>query len=489
MRILLASSEVFPYSKTGGLADMVGAMGKALAEAGHPTTIVTPLYRGILGRFPDIRDTGQALRLPLGGREVEARIWERRLGERLTIAFIDQQDFYDRPALYGERGRDYPDNAARFIFFSKCAAQWARQMSPAPEIVHVHDWQAGLVPLFVRHQALVDGWTPAPATCLTIHNLAYQGLFPFEEFALTNLPNAYFNPEGLEYWGRLNCLKAAIVYADMVTTVSPRYAREITTEAYGCGLDGVLRARHDRLAGILNGVDYSEWRTESNPFLRFSYSPGDLSGKASQKTALQAEMGLPVDPAIPLFGTVTRLADQKGIDIQLAALEEMLASRMQFVCLGSGDPLFERGLEDLVRRHPEKVAVRLGYDHGLAHRIEAGCDFFIMPSRFEPCGLNQMYSLRYGTVPIVRVTGGLDDSVTDLAEDLEAADGIKFYEYSARALTKAIRKALVLYENSALLDHYRQNGMRVDFSWEHTTAEYLKVYQRALMLSAQAGRR
>jgi starch synthase len=346
----------------------------------------------------------------------------------------------------------------------------------------VHDWQTGLVPLLIQHQALTTGWQNAPATVLTIHNLAYQGVFPFSDYSLTNLPNEYFTSAGVEFYGYMNCLKAGIVYADMITTVSPRYAREIMTEEYGCALDGVLRARQDRLAGILNGVDYSEWNTEANPFLKFSYTPHDFSGKAAQKTALQEEMGLPQNAAVPLFGTVTRLADQKGIDIQIAAFEEMLSSPLQFVVLGSGDPDFEQGLRRLAARHPDKVAVTIGYNHGLAHRIEAGCDFFVMPSRFEPCGLNQMYSLRYGTIPIVRVTGGLDDSVTDINEDPDFADGIKFSEYSARALTRAIRKALALYENKELLEHYRQNGMEADFSWENTTREYEQVFRRAIDL-------
>jgi starch synthase len=278
----------------------------------------------------------------------------------------------------------------------------------------------------------------------------------------------------------MNCLKAGIVYADIITTVSPRYAREITTEQYGCGLDGVLRSRHERLIGILNGVDYGEWKTEGNKFLEFPYSAEDFQGKAAQKAALQAEMGLKVAADIPLFGSITRLAEQKGVDIMISALEEMLAANMQFVMLGSGDPGYERGLRLLAERYPDKVSVKVGYDHGLSHRIEAGIDFFLMPSRFEPCGLNQMYSLRYGTIPIVRVTGGLDDSVTDVSEDAEIADGIKFTEYSSRALVKAIRKALVLFEDKKLLTHFRRNGMTVDFSWEHCTHEYEAAFQRAM---------
>ena len=482
MNVLLASSECFPFSKTGGLADMVAALGKALAVDGHRVRIVTPLYRGLREKHPAIAREEAAITVQLDGRIVSAQLWSISPAPNLTILLIDQPEFFDRAALYGEGGHDYPDNAARFIFLSKAVAYLARNLPAPPEIVHVHDWQVGLAPLLIQHEALVTGWRSAPATILTIHNLAYQGVFPYQDYTLTNLPNEYFTTDGIEFYGKMSCLKAGIVYADMITTVSPRYAREITTEQYGCGLDGVLRSRHDRLIGILNGVDYGEWKTENNKFLEHSFNAENFAGKAAQKTALQAEMKLPVAADLPLFGTITRLAEQKGIDILISALEEMLSSNMQFVLLGSGNPAYERGFLTLAARHPEKVAVKLGYDHGLSHRIEAGCDFFLMPSRFEPCGLNQMYSLRYGTIPIVRVTGGLDDSVTDVSEDPAIADGIKFTEYSARALVKAIRKALVLYEDGALLTHFRKNAMTVDFSWEHCTHEYEAAFQRALEL-------
>jgi starch synthase len=332
----------------------------------------------------------------------------------------------------------------------------------------------------IRDQGARDGWQNPPASCLTIHNLAYQGNFDAPAYGLTNLPLTYFHSLGAEAWGQLNCLKAAIEFTDVLTTVSPRYAREITTELYGCGLDGVLRRRQHVLTGILNGVDYDEWNTIENGHLLHRYSVEELRGKEQNKAALQQEMGLPVVADIPLFASVTRLADQKGVDIQLAALQEMLAAKMQFVLLGSGDPAFENAYRELARRHPQQVAVRLGFNNGLSHRIEAGADFFLMPSRFEPCGLNQMYSQRYGTIPIVRRTGGLDDSVTDLTDDDARADGIKFGEYSARALARAIRKALVLYANPELLAHFRQNAMKADFSWNRTAAEYVRVYEGAL---------
>lgn len=478
MNILLASSETLPYSKTGGLADMVGALAKFLARAGHEVRLITPLYRGILSSFPDIQPFDWHLDLPLGSDRVQGKVWSRKVDERLTVYFIEQPQFFERSDLYTERGADYADNAERFIFFAKAVVHLARYLPWRPDVVHVHDWQTALAPLLMLEQHLHDGWSDPPQTCLSIHNLAYQGVFPAAKFSLTNLPGNYFQPEGVEFYGRLNCLKGGILFANLLTTVSPRYAREITTQIYGCGLDGVLRRRQNVLFGILNGVDYDEWKTEGNPYLKSSYSVKDLPGKAAGKAALQKEMGLPVEPEIPLFGTISRLADQKGIDLELGSLQEMLAADMQCVFLGSGDREYDRAWRKLAERFPEKCAIKIGFDTVLSHQIEAGCDFYVMPSRFEPCGLNQMYSLRYGTVPIVRLTGGLDDSVTDIAENPEKADGIKFVEPSVRALSKAMRKALVLYANKELLAHYRRNGMSKDFSWERTAAEYAGLYRQ-----------
>jgi starch synthase len=480
MKILLASSEALPYSKTGGLADMVGALAKFLARDGHQVGLVTPLYRGLRDHFPEIQPLDWRLELPLGSNYVAGSVWTRESPPGMTAYFIEQKDFFERGDFYQERGVDYPDNAERFIFLSKAAVHLARYLPWQPELIHLHDWQTALAALLARDQKARDGWAAAPPSCLTIHNLAFQGQFPAAKFGLANLPGSYFQPDGAEFYGGFNCLKAGIASADLLTTVSPRYAREITTEALGCGLDGALRRRQEVLHGILNGVDYDEWKTEGNPFLAHPYSAADLSGKKADKAALQRELGLPEAPQIPLFGTVARLADQKGMDIQLAALQEMLAADMQFVLLGSGQRDYERGFRKLAELHPAKCAVRIGFDTGLSHRVEAGCDFYLMPSRFEPCGLNQMYSLRYGAIPVVRVTGGLDDSVVDAAEDAGRADGVKFGEYSVRALAKAIRKALVLYADPALVDHYRRNGMARDFSWERTAAAYVELYGRLL---------
>lgn len=477
MRILLASSEVHPYSKTGGLADSVGALGKALARAGHEVALVTPLYRGIRARFPALQAVDWRFDLPLGAKRQNAELLLLDPSERLRVYFINQPEYFDRAGIYGENGVDYEDNGERFIFFSKCVAQLARHLPWKPEVLHVHDWHTGLVPMLVAHQKQADQWRAAPKVCLTIHNLAYQGVFPRNTFALTNLPMTWFSQEGAEFYGQLNCLKAGIATANVITTVSPRYAREITTAEYGAGLDGLLRRRQTDLVGILNGVDYDEWNTTNNPHLSASYTSANLSGKAACKAALQAELELPVGSDVPLFGIVTRLAEQKGIDVALGALEEMLSSELQFVLLGSGAPGYERAFRELAARFPRKVSVRIGYDHFLAHRIESGCDFYLMPSRFEPCGLNQMYSLRYGTIPIVRRTGGLDDTVVDVIENTPLADGIKFSEYTAPALAKAIRKAMALFANRDFLAIYRRNGMVADFSWEKSIRQYLSTYQ------------
>ena len=476
MRILLASSEVHPFSKTGGLADMVGALSKALAQDGHEARIVTPLYRGIRERFPEIKRKDWVFDLPLGAGREQAELFSLEMEKGLAVYFIHHPGFYDRASLYEEDHCSYPDNAERFIFFSKCVAHLARYLPWRPDAVHLHDWQVALVPALILQQRR-EGWGNPPPTCLTIHNLAYQGTFPAAKFALTNLPEEFFNIEAAEFYGHLNCLKAGIAFADAITTVSPRYAREIMTEEFGCGLDGFLRRRQNKLFGILNGVDYGVWNTTNNKSLPHPYSAARLAGKSANKLALQKELGLPVTKTLPLFGTISRLAEQKGVDIQLGALEEMLSADIQFALLGSGSPDYERGYHALARRFPTKVAVRTGYNEGLAHRIEAGCDFFLMPSRFEPSGLNQMYSLRYGTIPIVRATGGLDDSVIDFTEKPESANGVKFRLYTARALAKAMRKALAIYQQPQLLRRFRLNGMRSDFSWELTVEEYLKVYE------------
>lgn len=477
MRILFASSEVFPYSKTGGLGDAVGALGRALAQAGHEVITVTPLYRGVRQLCPKLEPVDWRFHLSLGPqRNLEANVLKCSPATRYDVFFIDKPEYFDRVGIYGESTGDYRDNAERFIFFSKCAVHLAQHLQDRPQVIHVHDWPTGLIPTLVQNERLGNRWANSPKVCLTIHNLAYQGVFPKHTFGLTNLPAQFYHTETAEFFNQVNFLKAGIASADAVTTVSPRYAREITTQEFGAGLDGLLRKRQKSLFGILNGVDYKEWNTTRNERLPATYSASNLSGKAVCKAALQKRLGLPVAVNVPVFGAVTRLVEQKGIDLTLGALEEMLSSSMQFVLLGSGSQPFQRALVNLQQRHPDKVACQFGYDDSLAHQIEAGSDFYLMPSRFEPCGLNQMYSLRYGTIPIVRRTGGLDDSVIDASDDIVTANGIKFNEANPQALAKAIRKAILLYAEPELMVRYQRAGMRADFSWDRSVKEYESIY-------------
>lgn len=477
MHILIATGEAYPYSKTGGLADMAGALAKYLAKGGHQVTLVTPHYACVRDHFPGLQPFDWQLGFPMDQGWEEGEILIDEPERNLRVLFISHKRYFHRPGLYGQGGRDYPDNAERFAFFDKAVVNLARYLPDKPDVVHVHDWQTGLVPLLMLHQEWQEGWLNAPRTLLTIHNLAYQGLFESSEFRWTNLPWDYFQAEGVEFYDKLNFLKAAIQFSDRLTTVSPRYAEEILEEPMGCGLSGLLSRRQADLSGILNGVDYSEWRTKRNPHLRSSYDWKQLAGKAREKRRLQQELGLELSPSTPLFGNVTRLTEMKGCDFVLEALELLADREWGFVLLGSGDARFEQAFTKLAASHPGRIAARIGFDVGLSHRIAAACDFYVMPSRFEPSGLNQLYSLRYGAVPVVRATGGLENSIIDAKEDLERANGIKFQEPSGKALAKAMLKALALYESQAWLKCYRLSGMKADFSWKSTAPKYVEIYE------------
>lgn len=476
--LLHATSELHPFSKTGGLGDMVGALTQALARAGHPVDVVTPLYRGIQNRFPGIKSTDWKFEIRIGARLIPGRFHRLEPEPNLTLWFVEQPGYFDRPGLYNERLRDYPDNAERFSFFSHAATLLARHLPNPPGIVHAHDWQTALVPMRIQYERIATGWSSAPKTLLTLHNLAYQGAFPLRDWDVTGLPMDWLHLESALHHGQVNFLKGGIALADALSTVSPTYAREICTPEFGCGLDGLLRRREYELTGILNGVDYGEWNTTRNPALPSAYDTDHLEGKRVNKAAVQKELGLAVDGSIPLFADVTRLAEQKGVDLLHDAVLELLGSgeRIQLALLGSGDPRLESALERLAQAFPESVATRIGFDPALAHRIEAGADFFVMPSRFEPCGLNQLYSLRYGTIPIVRATGGLADSIIDPRENPDSANGIKFHEPTAQALANAMCKGIGLFRHPEVLDMFRRRGMRTDISWTRQAAAYLELY-------------
>ena len=468
MNILQVSSEVFPYSKTGGLGDMTASLAKAQAETGHHVSIATPLYKDIRKKFENLQPSGIELSIIIGQNKKTAKIWQLKPKKNLTILFVDNPFFFDRNTIYGQ-----DDDAERFIFFSKAVAQLAKLITFSFEIVHAHDWTSALT------MPLLSVCKRKFKKVFTVHNAAYQGRFSADKFELTGLPKAFFNWEQMEFYNDINLLKGGIIFADLVTTVSPQYAKELKSSEYGFGLEGVFKAKGNNMIGVLNGVDYSEWNTIKNPYLASPYSADSPNNKAVNKAALQSELGLIQNPEIPLFGNISRFAEQKGIDILIGALERLLEAGavFQFAGLGSGDSSLEDAMKELSVRHPEQIAFRIGYDTRIAHIIEAGTDFFVMPSRFEPCGLNQLYSLRYGSIPIVRATGGLENSIIDFRLDERIATGIKFVDPSPRALSEVLDLALTLYRDKNLLNKVRDNGMRADFSWNRTIAEYTKLYK------------
>ncbi len=476
MRVVMLSPEVYPYAKTGGLADVLAALPPALAAAGVEVTVCVPGYRSAL-RAAGTPAPGPRLYAPIASRMEPAEM-VRIPGAPVSTVLLRADRYFDRDGLYGEGGQDYPDNAERFAFFCRAALEWLRAEREPPDVLHVHEWQAALAPAFLRATAALYPELGRVRTVLTLHNLAFQGRFPADHWHVLNLDARYFVPEFLEFYGEINFLKAGMVFADALTTVSPRYAAEIQTPAFGEGLDGVLRARGAALRGILNGIDDAVWDPATDPHLPARYRAGDLAGKARCKRALQAELGLEVGDDAPLLGVVSRLTEQKGFDLLAVALPRALeAWDAELAVLGSGEERYERWVRELGARFPGRVGARVGFDEGLAHRIEAGADVFLMPSRFEPCGLNQLYSLRYGTVPIVHATGGLDDSVAEFDPTTGAGTGFKFTSYTPDAFLAALERALRTRRDPSLWARLVANGMAQDFSWSRAAAEYRALYE------------
>jgi starch synthase len=479
-KILFVASEAHPLMKTGGLGDVCAGLPQALHTLGADVRLLLPAYRDSLQRAGRLKRVAQLV-LPLLAQPVT--LLEGRLpGTHHKVWLIDYPPAYDRPGnpYVNTHGHPWHDNAARFALFAQVAVAIARGVAGVtwrPDIVHAHDWQAGLVP------ALLATEPARPATVFTIHNLAYQGVFPYDTFLSLHLPASLWSLDAIEFHGQMSFIKGGIAFADRITTVSPTYAREIQTPEHGHGLDGLLRHRATRLSGILNGIDDRTWNPARDPHLASPYSSRRLAQKAQNKAALQAEFNLPVDADIAILGLVSRLVHQKGIDLVLAALPELLDLPIQLVAIGSGEPEYERALRAETRRIPDRVAVLAGYDEAVAHRILAGADIFLMPSRFEPCGLTQLYSLRYGTVPLVRRVGGLSDTVIDATPDALArntATGFVFDAPTPAALVHAIKRALTLRRNARLWKQMQLAGMHQDFSWRHSAAEYLQLYELAL---------
>jgi starch synthase len=486
LKILIATSEAIPFAKTGGLADVCGALPRALAELGHEPAVIMPAYRQALQSGLPIELTGVELSIPIGAKRVAGRLLKSHLPDSSVPVYLVQQDqYYDRPELYTAEGKDYIDNCERFVFFSRAVLEAIRLLGLNVDILHANDWQTGLTPAYLKIEYRGLPGYEQIATLFTIHNMAFQGQFWHWDMLLTGIDWKYFNWHQMEFFGHLNLMKTGLVFADSLNTVSPRYAQEIQSSPLGCGLEGVLSQRRKVLSGILNGVDYREWNPAADPHLPANYTLETVkAGKAACKAALQKELALETRPDVPLVGFVGRLTDQKGVDLIANVIQQWVHTNdLQWVILGTGDPKYHQLFSRLADLYPRKVAVRLEFADRLAHRIEAGGDMFLMPSSFEPCGLNQLYSLKYGTVPVVRATGGLADTIVDCTSETMAtrtANGFSFREYSALALSDTLRRAWDAYAKGSMWEQLIATGMQQDWSWSRSAGQYVALYEETL---------
>ncbi|TWU29525.1 glycogen synthase GlgA [Bythopirellula polymerisocia] len=492
MNILFATAEAAPFSKTGGLGDVCGSLPLELYTLGHRPALILPAFRQIYQAGLPIDSTGISFEIPIGQKRVGCQILESHLpNSAVPVYFIENGDYYDRPQLYGEDGEDYRDNCERFVFYSRAVLEAILQLDLGTELIHCNDWCAGLIPAYLKTLYAEEPPFDQMASLFTIHNLAYQGSFWHWDMALTGIDWKYFNWRYMEFFGNLNFMKTAIAFADVISTVSPTYAQEILRPPLSCALEGALEHRRDDLFGIINGVDYNDWNPAIDSYLGTNtYDQDSLKvGKSACKEALQREMNLPVNSGVPLVAAVGRLVDQKGFDLISRVIERWAPDRaVQWVILGTGDPKYHQVLGRLAAERPDKVAVRLEFSNELAHKIEAGADMFLMPSQYEPCGLNQLYSLKYGTVPIVRRTGGLADTVVDVSAETLAdrsATGFSFSEYTALALSDTLERACTVFADKDVWQQLVQTGMRQDWSWGNSAREYSNLYKRTLAQARQ----
>ena len=486
VKVLIATSEAVPFAKTGGLADVCGALPAELAKLGNEIGLIMPAYACVKEAAAadgiELKETGRTVSIPVGNQIIAGTYLTADLPGNVKGYFVDQPEYFDRPSLYGENGVDYRDNCERFVFFSRAVLEAIRTLDLEVDLIHCNDWQTALVPTLIDAEYRITRGYERLATLLTIHNMAYQGRFWHWDMLLTGLDWRYFNWRSLEFFGDLNLLKGGIVYADAINTVSPTYAREIQTPGFGCGLEGVLTQRSNVLSGILNGVDYGNWNPKTDSFLAASYDADDWQkGKATCKAELQKTMGLDVNPDVPIVGFVGRLAEQKGVELIAQLIRKWSGTEnVQWAILGTGSLELETELAKLSKERPHRVAAQLAFSNEMAHKIEAGSDVFLMPSRYEPCGLNQMYSLKYGTPPLVHATGGLKDTVVNATEEAiaaKAATGFVFYDYDLHALESTLRWAVTLYnERRDDWNGIVSKGMNQDWSWSRSANAYSQLY-------------
>lgn len=488
--IVMAASEAVPYAKTGGLADVVGALPRELVKLGHRVTLVLPCYRQVLVQIQP-RQPVARFRIPTAGTVADVTLEEEIAqvsagASSLRVVMVRYDPYFDRPGLYQSADGDYPDNLDRFVLFSRAVLETVKFLTTTRgetvDLLHLHDWQTALCAVYLKTLGPEQHTFGQLKTLLTLHNVGYQGIFPGEQFAKTGLPLSLFSPSGLEFYGSTNVLKGGIIFADAVSTVSPTYAKEIMTPEFGCGLEGVLAGRTDGIRGITNGIDITAWNPATDPHLPSHYSSSDLSGKQACKRALQHELGLP-SLNVPLLAVIGRLTPQKGFDLLTEILPELMALDVQLAVLGTGDPDLEQQFRAVKAKYADRIGLHVGFDEALAHRIEAGADMLVMPSRYEPCGLTQLYSLRYGTVPIVRRTGGLADTVVPFKPSTarsRQATGVHFNDASADAVLSAIVLALQIYKDRDAWCSLMQAGMNTDVSWAHAATQYVQLYRSAI---------
>ena len=477
MNIVFAASEGVPFSKTGGLADVVGALPRALAALGHHVSVYLPRYRQT--KLSDPATVVRSVTVPFDDQYRFASVVSGGSQGGVRFYFVEYPPYFDRDALYGTPAGDYPDNAERFALFSRTVLE-ASKILGVPDVFHCHDWQSALIPVLLRTVYAEDPAFRDVGTVFTIHNMGYQGLFPPDILPLLMLPWDLFTMSKMEFFGQVNFLKGALTYSDFITTVSKKYSHEIQTAEYGFGLEGVLHDRASTVTGILNGVDYDEWSPQTDKFTAAKFSPQDLAGKAKCKQDLLAAFGVKnADAKLPVIGIVSRFAAQKGFDLIAQIADRLAREEMIIIALGAGDKTYEEMFLRLNKQFPNKIAVKVAYDNAIAHKIEAGADMFLMPSRYEPCGLNQIYSLKYGTVPIVRATGGLDDTIEPWDARTGKGTGFKFTDYSGEALLLTIKEALKAFRDQSSWQTLMRNGMTKDFSWNASAKEYVRIYERA----------
>jgi len=478
LQVAIVAAEAVPFAQAGGLGDVIGALPLALERLGVDVRVLIPAHRPV--NRVSIEEIGPLEPIAMGTRKQPVSLWQSQLpNSSIPVYLVSNPAYFDRSGIYTDpvSGEGYPDNLERFAFFCKAVFPALQRVGFAPDVLHANDSQTALAIVYLQLWYRQSSFFAPTGSLYTIHNVAYQEVYSFERFAATGLPFELTRPGGpFEFFGQFNLMKAAISYADVISTVSRQYAREIQSEEFGYRLEGVLQQRSSDLYGVLNGCDYNRWNPHTDALIPFRYGPDNLTGKARDKEFLQRKFNLPLTPDVPVVGIISRLADQKGFDLVLEAIDQILSLPLQMVLLGTGQRRYQDAFEQVGRRYPDRFGLHLGFNESLAHLIEAGSDLFLMPSRYEPCGLNQMYSLKYGTVPVVRHTGGLADTVADFDPATGQGNGFKFYLYHSQELVAALRRALDAYRDPEVWNRIRLHAMKSDFSWDASAAKYLELY-------------